>query len=134
DIALVSLGYKIGIANFEKTYYTTDGGATWNMIYYTVDHLNIFPNNVAISPNDPQKLFIARGQGDSGTIGGVLISTNGGIDWEEKIPGVTLEPIAFNPTNAEDILIGSSIGFGSHDENLYRSSDGGDTWNIVPIT
>jgi len=133
DIALISLGYKIGLNSFQKIYYTTDGGNTWDLIYYTVDHLNIFSNNVTISPDNPQKLFVARGQGDSGTIGGVLMSIDGGEIWEVKIPGVTLQPIAFNPNDANDILIGSSIGFGDHDQNLYRSVDGGETWNIVPL-
>src|SRR5690606_10699320 len=43
DTALISLGYTIGFTSFQKTYYTTDGGTTWELVYYTVDHLNIFP-------------------------------------------------------------------------------------------
>jgi len=133
NTALVDLSYRIGLSNYTKVYYTTDGGVNWEMIYYTIDHQNIFVNNVTISPNNPQKLFLARGQGDSGTIGGILISENAGVNWTEKIQDVTLEPIAFHPTNANEIYVGSSIGFSSHDQNLYHSIDGGDTWNIVPI-
>lgn len=134
DVALVDLNYRIGFSNFSKIYYTTNGGSNWDMVYYTVDNLNIFVNNVAISPNNPQKMFLARGQGDSGTIGGILISDDAGATWSEKIPGVTLQPIAFNPSNPDEMYTGSSIGFGSHDQNLYHSTDAGDTWNTVPIS
>ena len=72
---------------------------------------------------------MARGNGNNGIIGGLWISTNAGPSWTERIPGVTLEPIAFHPTNADEILIGSSIGFGEHAENLYKSTDGWITWN-----
>lgn len=133
QFALVSLGYKILLSNYEKVYYTTDGGNTWEMVYYTVNNLNIFTNNVAISPDNPQKLFIALGNGDMGSLGGLLISSDGGTTWDEKITGVTLDPIAFHPNDPNQIYVGSSIGFGSHPQNLYRSFDGGDTWNEVPI-
>src|SRR5690606_15749332 len=99
----IDLNYQIGISNYSKTYYTTDGGDSWEVVYDTTENQNIFINNVAISPENPQKLFLARGQGDSGTIGGVLISENGGTTWTEKISGVTLESIAFHPNNAEEI-------------------------------
>ncbi|AWG24840.1 T9SS type A sorting domain-containing protein [Flavobacterium kingsejongi] len=131
---LVITSFRIGFANFSKVFYTSNSGADWNEVYYTVNNDNVFIQNVAISPNNPSKLVMARGNGNSGIIGGVWISTNAGTSWTERIPGVTLEPIAFHPTNADEILIGSSIGFGEHAENLYKSTDGGLTWNSVPIT
>lgn len=133
DYALVSVGFKIGLGNYEKTFYTTDGGETWDEVYYTVNNLNIFPGQVAIHPENPEKLYITRGNGDTDTDGGLLISEDGGQTWEEKIPGIVLQPISFNPTNADEIWIGTGISFGAYPENLYKSTDGGDTWNIVPI-
>src|SRR5690606_23722774 len=35
DVALVSLGYKIGLSNYEKTFYTTNGGDSWQEVYST---------------------------------------------------------------------------------------------------
>ncbi len=133
NYALISVGYKIGFANLEKTFYTTDAGETWNEVYYTADNLNIFTGQVAIHPENPAKLYITRGNGDTNTDGGLLISEDGGQTWEEKIVGIVLQPITFNPTNANEIWVGTGISFGEYPENLYKSSDGGDTWNIVPI-
>ena len=48
-------------------------------IYYTLNNANVFINNVAVSPTDNKKLFLARGLGDSNVDGGLWISTNGGM-------------------------------------------------------
>lgn len=134
DVMIVDTGFSIGFSNFGKTFYTEDGGQTWAEIYYTLNNANVFINNVAVSPTDNKKLFLARGLGDSNVDGGLWISTNGGLDWEEKVAGIAFEPIAFNPDNASEIYAGSSISFGLHPENLYKSTDGGVNWEIVPIT
>lgn len=134
DIALIHQGFKKLLDNFAKVYYTHDGGITWREVYYNLLSDQVFPNNVAISPTDFNKLFIARGNGPSGINGGLLISVDAGNSWEEKIPGNTYDPIAFNPVNPDDILVGTGIGFGTGVENLYRSLDGGSTWNIIPNT
>ncbi len=134
DIALVYQGFQIGIENFAKVYYTRDGGTSWQEIYYNVSFDNVFPVNVAISPSDPNKVFIARGHSPGDVDGGLFISLDAGISWEEKIPGNTYDQIAFNPNNPDEILLGTSIGFNIGVENLYRSLDGGISWNIVPIT
>ncbi|WP_339700604.1 T9SS type A sorting domain-containing protein [uncultured Marixanthomonas sp.] len=135
DIAIIHQGYKIGITSFAKVYYTADGGDTWEMLYYNEDYDGVFPNNVAISPDNPEKLFIARGNGRNTSGGGLFYSEDAGITWEEKIPGNAYGPITFNPQDANTILIGTDIGYISgHEENLYRSTDGGATWDIIPIT
>ncbi|TGD56915.1 T9SS type A sorting domain-containing protein [Flavobacterium humi] len=131
---LVDTTFKIGFAGFGKTFYTEDGGAHWQEIYYTVNNDNVFINNVAISPNNPKMLFLARGLGDSGIDGGLFISVNGGNSWQESLAGVSTEAIAFNPANGNEILVGSSIGFGIHPENLFKSTDNGLSWNALPIT
>ena len=134
DILLVDTNFPEGSGEAGKTYYTADGGATWNMVYYTTHNDTIFINNVAISPDNPQKLFLSRGLGSMGLSGGLYVSENAGNTWDEKLPNVVLGPLAFHPTNAQEIYLGTSIGFGSSDENLYKSTDGGATFSIVPIT
>src|SRR5690606_15962156 len=135
DIALVHQSYKIGLSGFSKVYYTTDGGITWRLVYYNVTNNGVFPNNVAISPSNPQKLFIARGSGPNDSPGGLLISEDEGLTWTEHMAGVTFSAITFHPENADNILLGTFIGPGveGHDENLFRSLDGGATWSIIPV-
>ena len=133
NVMLVDTGFSIGFANYGKTFYTIDGGANWAEIYFTESNDNVFINNVAIAPNDVNTLFLARGNGDGDIDGGLWISKDAGITWDEHMPGVTFSAMAFNPTNANDMLLGTFIGFGIHPENLFRSADGGNTWAIVPI-
>lgn len=130
NIAIVQQYYEEGFAFKAKVYFTTDAGSSWSEIYDIADHFSIFPAHVAISPDNPQKLFIARMGGlVPEHLGGLLISQDAGITWEEKLPGIDFKPIAFHPTNPDNILIGTTVG--SQTQDLYRSSDGGATWNPV---
>ena len=135
DIVLVHQLYQIGLSHFAKVYYTNSGGDSWNEVYDSLTY-DVFPNNVAISPNNPQKLFIARGLGPNWETnqGGIFMSTNAGSTWTEQLSGNTFGPIAFNPGNPDEILLGTSYGLGNHTQKLYKSTNGGNSWNIIPIT
>lgn len=133
DYAMIAIGYRIGLLSYEKVFYTKDGGNTWDMIYYTLENMNIFTGQAAFHPENPEKLYLTRGNGDTDIDGGLLISEDGGQNWVEKIHDIVLQPITFNPTNPNEIWVGTGISFGSNPENLYKSTDGGNTWNIVPI-
>ncbi|TXD71359.1 T9SS type A sorting domain-containing protein [Aequorivita antarctica] len=134
DILLVDTVYKVGL-NFEgKTFYSPDGGITWNMIYYTNENDTVFINDVAISPNDPEKLFLTRGNGSTNIDGGLFVSQDAGQTWVEKLPGIVLDPITFDPFNDQNILMGTGISFGGNTENVYSSTDGGENFAIIPIT
>src|SRR5690606_31912363 len=133
DILLVDTNYQVGINTEGKTYYTADGGNNWSMIYYTNENDTVFINDVVISPNDPEKLFLTRGNGSMGVDGGLFVSEDAGQTWEEKLPGIILDPITFDPINNQNIWMGTGISFGGTVENLYKSTDGGNNFNIVPI-
>jgi len=130
---VVDTGFSVGFSSFSKVFYTKDAGVHWFEIYYTLDNNNVFINDVAISPNNSDKVFLARGNGDSDIDGGLWTSINDGQDWTEQLEGVTLDAISFSPANANDMMIGSSIGFGIHPEKLYRSSDNGTNWSEIAI-
>ncbi|MFA5618911.1 MAG: T9SS type A sorting domain-containing protein [Weeksellaceae bacterium] len=134
NFAMIAVGYSIGMNNYEKVFYTTDAGDSWSQIYYTVPNLNIFTGEVAIDPINPEKLFITRGNGNTDTDGGLLISEDGGQNWTEKIAGIVLQPITFHPDNPDEIWVGTGISFGAYPENLYKSTDGGENWEIVNIS
>lgn len=133
DVVLMHTTYSLGGSYTHEVFYTNDGGTSWNSVYYSPVNDDVSVNNVAIAPNQADKIFIMRGVSPTRTVGGLLVSTNAGANWVEKIPGNTYNPIAFNPDNQDDILLGTFYPDENHVQNLYRSQDGGETWNIVPL-
>ncbi len=134
DVAVLHTTYTVNFGFTSEVFITTDGGANWNSIYYSPDYRDISINNVAIAPNNPDKIFLMRGVSPGRDFGGLLFSVDAGRTWEEKIPGNTYSAIEFNPRNADDILLGTFYGYDTHRENLYRSTDGGENWSALPIT
>ncbi len=113
-------------------FYTTTGGENWTEIYDMADYNDVAIQSVAISPDDPTKLFMTRGGSPNDIDGGIFISTDSGETWTGKLEGVVLNPIAFKPGVASEIMVGTDMFDFDTPENLYRSVDGGETWNIVP--
>ncbi|MBU2928286.1 VPS10 domain-containing protein [Winogradskyella psychrotolerans] len=134
DVVLMHTTYFFAGAYTHEVFYTSNGGLNWNVVYYSPINDHVVVNNVSISPSDDNKLFLMRGGSTTRELGGVFVSLDAGLTWENKIPGNTYSPIAFNPNNSDDIFVGTFYGYDTHVENLYRSLDGGDTWAIVPIT
>src|SRR6218665_138496 len=114
-----------------KLLYTSDSGQNWNVVYDSDVFDFVHVNKVAISPANPQKLVIARSFGSEEIDGGILISSDAGANWIEHLAGIMLDPIAFNPTDPNEIIIGTGIGGNFHPENLYRSKNGGLEWEIL---
>ncbi|SDS00011.1 Por secretion system C-terminal sorting domain-containing protein [Polaribacter sp. KT25b] len=133
DVLIVATKFPVGFETEGKTFYTADGGANWEMIYYTNDNDFVFINKVAISPNNPDKIFLTRGNGKLEVDGGLFISDDAGRNFTEKLPGIVLDPIAFDPSNDETIFLGTGISFGGNEENLYKSVDNGNTFDIISI-
>jgi len=127
---VINIGFKIGFDNYGKTFYSSDSGATYNEIYYTLDNDNVFINNVAIAPNNAQKIFLSRSLGNLGVNGGLFVSENAGSTWTQKLEGVALDKLSFNPSNPNEILVGTGI-YNPNPESIYKSVDGGATWNAV---
>ncbi|NHM06190.1 T9SS type A sorting domain-containing protein [Flavobacterium sp. CYK-4] len=130
---IIYLRYRVGFGAFSRVYYTQTGGTSWDMIYSHQDNNMIHVNNVALGRNIPQRLYVALASGPNDEEGGLLISDDFGQHWTEKLPGVVLDCFAFHPTDPNHILLGTNLGYYGSTENLYRSYDGGDNWEIIPI-
>ncbi|MCG1036447.1 T9SS type A sorting domain-containing protein [Polaribacter sargassicola] len=133
DVLIVDTNFPVGFEKEGKTFYTADGGRNWDMIYYTNDNDFVFINKVAISPNNPNKIFLTRNNGKEEVDGGILISEDAGKNFEERLRGIVIDPIAFDPSDDQTIFVGTGISFGNNEENLYKSTDGGDTFNVISL-
>lgn len=115
---------------------TTDGGSNWDPISSFIPSLGI--SGIVVDHTDPDILYVLTGTGDSyvdnyfvnvsGYIRksvGVLVSYNGGVDWQQtgqlsanEFYGHSLKQ---HPTDSDILIAATSDG-------LYRTTDGGDTW------
>jgi len=130
-------------ANEERGIYkTTDGGDTWEQIFYIDENTGC--TDLEIDPENPDILYATMWSFrrypwsfDSGFTGnsGVFKSTNGGADWnsiQEGLPKDTLGrmAIAVAPSNG-NVLYLSVEAKEKEDKGLYRSDDKGNTWKRV---
>jgi len=132
DSEATTILLNLSTSEGHKVYYTTTSGENWTLVYNAQNYNNVAIQSVAISPGNPSKLFLTRGHSPSDVDGGIFISTNAGETWTEKLPGIVLNPIDFKSNNPNDIMVGTDM-FIDTPENLYRSLDGGETWNAIPI-
>lgn len=91
-----------------------NGGKSWTRL------LNAQLMGLAVNPHDPQRI-VATGPG-------ILLSTDGGISWRRTLNlSQGAGPVAWAPSEKGLAYV---VGY---DRNLYRSRDGGMTWQPVGV-
>lgn len=132
DPTIIYLGYSGG-----GIFKTTDNGATWNPIFDDQPYLAI--GDMAFHPNDPETIFV--GTGDPSITGypfignGIYKTTDGGNTWTNIGLSETyiISKILINPSNP-NIIYAATMGLPferTNDRGLYKSTDGGASWNQV---
>ncbi len=120
-------------------YKSTDAGKTWQHIGLS-DSRHI--GKIIVDPHDPNRVFVAAlgHVYDANTERGVFRSTDGGQTWTKvlyKNDTTGAADLIFDPTNSQIIYAAmwtvqrtpwSLTSGGSPDDGLYKSTDGGDTW------
>ncbi len=146
DIVYVAaLGHIWGPNPERGLYRTTDGGETWELVKFVSDRAGFV--DLVMHPRDPDVLFAASWERErgpyylqSGGPGSALWkSTDGGDSWTEVVGdgfptgekgriGLAISPSSPRTMYAqvEARAEGEDDGFGAN--GLYRSTDGGDTW------
>ncbi|TDW95771.1 WD40/YVTN/BNR-like repeat-containing protein [Dinghuibacter silviterrae] len=128
--------FYIGVNN-GGVWKTTDYGRTWNPIFDDQPTGSI--GDVAVAPSNPNVLYVASGEGiqrpDLSVGNGVYRSSDAGKTWThlglEK--GQQIGGLAIDPTD-ENKVFAAVLGhpYGPNEERgVYRSLDGGKTWERV---
>ena len=136
-----------GIPSPSKTFYiaaatggiwkTTNNGTTFRPLF--TDQRVISMGDLAIAPSDTLQIWAGTGEEDSRNSispgGGVYKSVDGGSTWELKGLEETevIGRIVVHPTNP-DIVFVAALGHiwdANPQRGLYRTTDGGDTWELV---
>ncbi|MGH9477181.1 MAG: hypothetical protein ACRD1C_12745 [Terriglobales bacterium] len=142
-----ALGNLWGPGGQRGLYKTTDGGANWTRILYTDDNTGVA--DLAMDPQNPLTIYCAMyerrrsvfGMLGSGPGSALYKSTDGGATWQKIIKGLPYEKggdktgrigISVYPRDPRIVYArvqygGSSFG-GGGGSGIYRSMDGGQTW------
>src|SRR5262252_6817395 len=88
--------------------------------------------SLAIDPKDPDRIFLGTSAGN------LYLSVNKGASWSRFAqPGnsaeMVLDHIVIDPADPRNIFVAAwNAQLPSSDGELYRSKDGGKSWEIVP--
>ena len=116
---------------------TTDSGRTWKPIFDAAPTQSI--GAIAVAPSDPSIIYVASGEGlmrpDLSVGDGIYRSSDAGRTWAhlalddaQQIPDLAVDPHDANRLYAA--VLGHPFGASSQ-RGLYRSTDGGRTWNRI---
>jgi len=101
---------------------TTDGGLTWNRIWWSD---SVYLLALAINPSAPGTIY-------AGTTAGLLKSTDGGTTWNHTDMNAGISSLAIDPVHPNTLYAGTTIdyyGSPSAFAGLLRSDDGGASWS-----
>jgi photosystem II stability/assembly factor-like uncharacterized protein len=109
---------------------TTDGGQTYSALGDSLPYVST--GNICIDYNNPDNIYITVGDHNGWwNYGlGVFKSTDAGITWHETsnytsfTQSVAYLRMVINPANPLELFVAQTNG-------LYRTQDGGETWEVV---
>jgi photosystem II stability/assembly factor-like uncharacterized protein len=136
-----------GVPSPSKTFYvaaatggiwkTTNNGTTFRPLW--TNERVVSMGDLAIAPSDPNQIWAGTGEEDSRNSispgGGIFKSTDGGMTWELKglVETQVIGRIVVHPKNP-DVVYVAALGHvwdSNPERGLYRTQDGGDTWEVV---
>ena len=116
---------------------TTNHGTTYRPVFDNERVISM--GDIAIAPSNPDIVWAGTGEEDSRNSispgGGIYKSVDGGLAWELKgLEGTqAIGRVVIHPTKADWVYV-AALGhpWGANEERgLYRTKDGGDTWERV---
>ncbi|MGB9146472.1 MAG: hypothetical protein WCC14_11660 [Acidobacteriaceae bacterium] len=141
DVVWVGTGeanIRNDISYGDGVYKSTDGGAHWQ--HLGLDHTYQI-SAIAIDPHDPHNVLVAAmgSPWQDNPERGVFRTTDGGKTWQKVLylgPDIGISDLAMNPQNPQVLFAGTykfrrtpwSYSGGGPEDAIYRSIDGGTTW------
>ncbi len=140
-VYVASLGHAHGPQQERGVYKTTDGGKTWDRVFFVNENTGCA--DLAIDPKNPEVLYAAMWEVEiktwnlksGGTGSGIYRSRDGGKTWEALHNG--LESGVGHPVGKTSVDVAFSnpkVVYALVEDNeprLYRSEDGGDSWKLM---
>jgi len=139
---VAAIGHAFGPNAERGVFRTTDGGRTWKKVLFLDDSTGAM--DLTIDPSNPRILFASMwkfqrtpwGMNAGGGRSGLWKTTDGGETWKEVTfnPGIPRKPIgkigvAISPANPQRVY--ASIEAPDSSGGIFRSDDGGDTWQLT---
>ena len=103
---------------------STDGGQTWQSVNTGLG--NLYVGTLFMHSENPDILLAGTGNNAYPDYGGVYLTTNGGVSWQEVLTDENINAVEFSLSNP-DIAYAGSAGA------IYRSEDRGQTWRKVSV-
>lgn len=114
------------ISTPREIFASTDTGESWHGLGVGKHFRFPYCRSIALRADDPRVIFVATGDGAIGSTGAIQRSRDGGQTWEMLPlpiePNTPMWAFATHPADPGLILACSHYG------QLFRSSDGGDSW------
>ena len=103
---------------------STDGGMTWQEANNGLD--NLYVGSLFMHPENPDILLAGTGNNQYFYNSGIYLTTNGAQNWTPVSQGFNL-----NINSVEFSITDPQIAYAGADNNILRSNDGGQTWNVI---
>ena len=141
-VYVAAIGHAFGPNPERGVFRTTDGGKTWKKVLFLNDSTGAM--DLTIDPTNPRILFASMwkfqrtpwGMNAGGGRSGLWKTTDGGDTWREITfnPGIPRKPlgkigVSISPANPQRIY--ASIEAPDSSGGIFRSDDGGDTWDLT---
>jgi photosystem II stability/assembly factor-like uncharacterized protein len=105
---------------------SVDGGSSWTPVGVREVFPYRYPRGIMVQPGSPNVIFLTIGDATPGRTGTVMRSRDTGKTWESLSlpvpPNTAMWVVNSQPFDPQVVFAGSRYGY------LYRSDDGGDSW------